>query len=87
MTATEVSGNDDLFGHLEKNEEEKKKPARESVVLTKKERAELKKALEQNSATSEKLAELETEFEAYKEDKTTEILDLKERLTQAQESA
>ena len=46
MTATEASGNDDLFGHLEKNEEDKKTPARESVVLTKKERAEQKKALE-----------------------------------------
>ena len=87
MTATEASGNDDLFGHLEKNEENKKNPARESVVLTKKERAEQKKALEQMTALSEKLAEIETEYEAYKEEKTTEILDIKERLAQAQESA
>ena len=87
MTATEASGNDDLFGHLEKNEEDKKNPARESVVLTKKERAEQKKALEQMTALSEKLAEIETEYEAYKEEKTTEILDIKERLAQAQESA
>lgn len=87
MTATEASGNDDLFGHLEKNEEDKKNPARESVVLTKKERAEQKKALEQMTALSEKLAEIETEYEAYKEEKTTEILDIKERLVQAQESA
>ena len=88
MTATDASGNDDLFGHLEKNEEEDKKtPARESVVLTKKERAEQKKALEQMTVLSEKLAEIETEYEAYKEEKTTEILDIKERLVQAQESA
>lgn len=39
------------------------------------------------TALSEKLAEIETEYEAYKEEKTTEILDIKERLVQAQESA
>ena len=41
VAATDAAENDGLFDHLPKNEEESKEPKRESVVLTKKERAEL----------------------------------------------
>ena len=41
VAATDAGDADGLFDHLPKNEEETKEPKRESVVLTKKERAEL----------------------------------------------
>ena len=55
--------------------------------MTKKERAELQKNLSTISTLTEKLTEVETSYEQYKESTTNELLDLKERLNHAQETA
>ena len=84
IPVSDVANNDDLFGHLEQRDEKidrKELPTkRESVVMTKKQKAELEKKMDQVSILTEKLTEVETAYEQYKEDTTTEILDLKERL-------
>ena len=72
--------NDGLFDQIDKLGSEERKANRESVALTKKEKAEFVKKLDQMSALQDKLTEVETAYEQYKENTTTEILDLKERL-------
>lgn len=59
-----------------KDTPEETKQRRESVTLTKKQQAEFQKHLDQVTNLTDKLLEVETAYDQYKDQTTTEILDL-----------